>query len=189
MASVQFSPDGRTVATAGGAFNTARLWNASTGKPVATLTGHTGAVTAVAFSPDGTMVATASADRTARLWNATHRRAHHHPRRAHGQARHGAIQPTWRCHRHGKRRWDGTVWTGKGQFIATVRAAVDRPGAIAFGPDGAELATGGAAGRTQVWRSPIAGDPVDTLCTQIGRPMTEQEWSAHVPFLPYQPSC
>ena len=33
------------------------------------LTGHTDAVTALTFSPDGQSLATASADRTARMWN------------------------------------------------------------------------------------------------------------------------
>ena len=34
------------------------------------LAGHQGAVTGVAFSPDGALLATASADGTARIWNA-----------------------------------------------------------------------------------------------------------------------
>jgi WD40 repeat protein len=38
---------------------TARIWNAATGQPIATLTGHTTPVTAASFSLDGTQVVTA----------------------------------------------------------------------------------------------------------------------------------
>ena len=34
-----------------------------------TLTGHTGAVNSVAFSPDGARLSTASEDKSARVWN------------------------------------------------------------------------------------------------------------------------
>lgn len=47
----------------------ARLWSMPKAKRVATLKGHTERATDVAFSPTGDQVATASADRTARLWN------------------------------------------------------------------------------------------------------------------------
>jgi WD40 repeat protein len=43
---------------------------AATGKPVATLRGHTDGLFAIAFSPDGTRVLTGSNDDTARLWDA-----------------------------------------------------------------------------------------------------------------------
>ena len=64
-----FSPDGRQVLT-GSSDNTARLWEAATGKPLATLSGHAGPVRAVAFSPDGRQMLTGSFDSTARLWEA-----------------------------------------------------------------------------------------------------------------------
>ena len=50
--------------------STVRLWDAKTGQHKATLTGHTGTVRSVAFSPDGDTLASGSIDNTVRLWDA-----------------------------------------------------------------------------------------------------------------------
>ncbi|KAF5018201.1 hypothetical protein F66182_9828 [Fusarium sp. NRRL 66182] len=65
----QFSPrDSNRLATGSGD-KTARIWDADTGTPKHTLSGHTGWVLAVSWSPDGVRLATGSMDKTLRLWD------------------------------------------------------------------------------------------------------------------------
>src|SRR5438128_2612877 len=63
------SADGRLLAS-GSLDGTARLWEAPSGRLLATLQGHAGAVWGVALSGDGRLLASGSTDGTARLWEA-----------------------------------------------------------------------------------------------------------------------
>lgn len=62
------SPDRKWIATSG-PNNAIRLWNAETGEPGATLTGHSDRVTSLKFSPDGSRIVSGSADQSLRVWN------------------------------------------------------------------------------------------------------------------------
>ena len=116
-----FSPDGTRVLT-GSDDHTARLWDAATGKTLATLAGHTSHVSAVAFSPDGTRVLTGSWDKTARLWDAA---------------------------------------TGKA-VATTLAGHTDTVVAVAFSPDGTRVLTGSLDNTARLWDA-AAGKAVTTL--------------------------
>jgi WD40 repeat protein/serine/threonine protein kinase len=66
---VAFYPDGQRLVT-GGEEQGVKVWDASTGREIQTLHGHTGDVYCVAVSPDGRWIASAGVDTTIRLWDA-----------------------------------------------------------------------------------------------------------------------
>ena len=74
-APIGFSPDGQTVAWGGRVTLSnapiVRMVDPLSGKVKADLLGHKDDIESLAFSPDGKYVATGSADRTARIWDAS----------------------------------------------------------------------------------------------------------------------
>ena len=59
--SAAYRPDGARIVTASGD-QTAKVWDAVTGKELLTLKGHDSSVNSVAYSPDGKRIATAGGD-------------------------------------------------------------------------------------------------------------------------------
>lgn len=70
---VQFSPDGRTIASA--SFDKSiKLWDGWTGKFQASLRGHVGPVYQIAWSSDSRLLVSGSADSTLKVWDMQKRR-------------------------------------------------------------------------------------------------------------------
>ena len=76
-----FSPDGQRIVT-GSWDQTAKVWEAASGRELLTLKGHSDAIVSVAFSPDGQRIVTGSEDQTAKVWEAASGRGTAHAQRA-----------------------------------------------------------------------------------------------------------
>jgi tetratricopeptide (TPR) repeat protein len=145
--SAAFSPDRRRVVTAS-ADHTARLWDPTTGAPLAALEGHTKFVNSASFSPDGTRVVTASADRTARLWDVA---TGEQVAVLQGQ-RTAAFSPDGI--RVVTASGDGTAWlwdTATGAPIAVLRGHTDEVTSAAFSPDGIRVVTAARDNTARLW--------------------------------------
>ena len=70
IASVAFSPDGKTVVT-GGEESKILFWDVGSGREQANHLGHKARVNALAFTPDGRSLVSGGGDETLRLWDVT----------------------------------------------------------------------------------------------------------------------
>ena len=156
------------------------------------LTGHTGAVDSMAFSPDGKTLASGSSDGTIRLWEVATGRPIGSPLTGHtGWVLSVAFSPDGKTLASGGkddtvRLWDvatrqqiGAPLTGYGRWVTSV----------AFSPDGMTLAGGSNDYTVRFWDTAYLTNTVAVLCASAGRSFTHAEWARYAPGPAYQSIC
>ncbi|MDF0674846.1 MAG: TIR domain-containing protein [Nitrospira sp.] len=124
---IALSPDGTRAAT-GGADNTARIWDLTTGATLLTIKDFAGPVNALSFSPDGRRLVTAS------------------------QVTLG-FTPDGQFTKTGRPEETVSIWdAGTGKRILILQGSLDRVNALALSADGRFLATANGD-KTQLWNA------------------------------------
>lgn len=142
---VALSADGEYLATGTGYLDrTLRIWDWHQRRVVVELSGHTGGITAVAFSPDKRLLGSTSSDGTLRLWDF---RAGHLVWTS-SQQPSGLSQLVFSPTGHRIATSDQTgavrLWdVGGGQVVFALTDSPGRGAAAAFSPDGRRLAVAG----------------------------------------------
>lgn len=170
VVAVSFAPDGKHLATA--RQGAVRLFDIESGEQITELS-HDGTVVDVAYSPNGNILASASADGRLRIWSleseAIVRTMLHD-----GAVRALAFSPNGRQLASVSIDGSARTWSvATGKELA--RFSLGSAGhAVAFSPDGKRLATGSESGQVRVWFVSM-DDVVADVCRRLTRSLTDEE--------------
>lgn len=148
---VKFSPDGQRLAAVSG--NEVKVWDASTGRELLTLFGHTGWAMGIDFSPDGKQLTSTSLDGTVKIWSLLP--GHETVTVASPLTGYGtrvAYNPNGGEFATNGGDGSAMLWDAKtGELRLVMRGHDLEVLNIAFSRDGTRLATGSLDGNTIVW--------------------------------------
>jgi WD40 repeat protein/tRNA A-37 threonylcarbamoyl transferase component Bud32 len=149
---VVYSPKGDRIASAS-VDGTVKVWQASDGQLLLTLTGHADQVSGLAYSPDGKRLASASEDHTVRIWDAS-TGAEILNLRGHTDGVHCvAYSPDGQRLASGGRDRTAIIWDATtGRELRTLKGHTGRIIDLMFSPDSGLLATADRVdGSVKIW--------------------------------------
>jgi hypothetical protein len=175
--SVAFSLGGKLIASGSARVTTTRrsaqeggiqLWDAASGEHLQTLSGHSDVVTSVAFSADGRLLASGSADKTIKLWDLASGTLRQMLTGDNDYVESVAFSPDTKLLASGGGDKTIKLWdVASGTLKQTLTGHRDSVNSVAFSPDGKLLASGSADTTIKLW-AVAAGTLRQTLTGHTG---------------------
>ena len=176
--SVAYSPDGKTLASAGGD-KTIKLWNVATGQLLRTLQGHSGGISSVSFAPDGKTLASAGhytgaggSDNAVRVWDVETGQLLRTSQGHTESIEIVAYSPDGKTLASGAYDNTAKIWdAATGKLRHTLQVHTDAVRSLCYSPDGKTLATGSSGHIVKIWDT-ATGKVLRTLQGPI-----REEWA------------